>query len=389
MVWFWRYLFGFLSIKFEGENAVQVLNAATKNNIHIWNLKSKKGIITGNISIKNFYKLRFAKRGIKCKIYITEKRGIIFKKQKYINRLGFFIGFILFILTIYILSSFVWIININGNTSISSNEILSSCKSIGIFEGVPVKQINSKYDAERILLLQKKLAWCSINVEGSVLTINVTESINTDKEERSIPTNLKAKSDGIIKKINVTSGDVNVKVGDIVSKGDLLVSGVMKNMYSTLFVHSSGEIIAETKRVFSSEGKYTQLIQKNTNKKITHYTINFFNFKIPLYLNNVNDTNLYKQEINDITLFDKKIPLKIAYEEYNITESKKITYDRNALEKILYNEIKKQVADFNFINAVETEREVITTDKGILLKIVYTCEENIAFEDKILLSKEN
>ena len=47
----------------------------------------------------------------------------------------------------------------------------------------------------------------------------------------------------------------------------------------------------------------------------------------------------------------------------------------------------KQVENFNFINSYETSRELVTTDKGLLLKINYICEENIAVQDDILINK--
>jgi len=56
---------------------------------------------------------------------------------------------------------------------------------------------------------------------------------------------------------------------------------------------------------------------------------------------------------------------------------------------MLYTDIKKQVKGFEFLNATEGEKEFTYTDKGILLKITYICEENIAVQDKILLDTEN
>ena len=92
MIWLWRYIFGFLNITLYGENAERILNIAAKNNINLWNLSCKKGNITGNIGIKSFIKLRYVKRGVKCKIKINQKRGLVFHTKKYINRTGFFFG---------------------------------------------------------------------------------------------------------------------------------------------------------------------------------------------------------------------------------------------------------------------------------------------------------
>ena len=385
MVWLWRWLFGYLTIALCGENAEKVLNNAVKNGITIWNLKCKKGNIIGNISIKNFIKLRYAKRGIKCKIKILNKKGAVFKTKNYINRTGFFAGFVAFCVILFVLSNYVWIINVNGNEKISTAEILNSCKEIGIKEGISKNKINTKYDAQRLMLKQKGIAWSSFNIEGCVLTVNLTESATSDREERQIPSNLKAGHVGIIKKVNVTSGNTVIKVGDAVSNGDLLVSGVIENLSSTVFVHSSGEVIAETKREFSAEGKYMCQAKTSTNKVIKHYTIKFFNLKIPLFLGSVKKPYDYKINTRTLNLSGNKIPVKIACEQYEITKKETVKYTKSELEKMLYEDIQKQVKNFDFISCKEDNKEFIYTDKGILLKITYICEENIALQDKILL----
>lgn len=389
MIWLWRFLQGYLTITFCGEKAEQILNAAAKNRINFWNLRCKKDSIIGNISIKNFYKLRIAKRGIKCKVKIIEKKGLRFHTKKYISRTGFLIGLLSFFAILEILSNFVWIINIDGNKRISTEEILNSCKKIGITECMLKSKINNKYDAQRLLLEQKELAWGSFNLEGCILTVNISETEVSDKQESELPSNIKASFDGKISKIDVTTGNVMVKVGDTVSKGDLLVSGVVEKFSSTLFVHSKGTINALTTHTFSAEGKFVQQITKENGKTAKHTAIEFFGLKVPLYLGGVKEDYNCEKNSKNLKLFNKRIPVKIAEEKYYFTKVQEIKYDATTLEQKLYNDIKKQVEDYVFISAQEADREIINTQEGMLLKITYNCEENIAVQDKILLNTEN
>ncbi len=389
MIWLWRYLSGYLTIILCGENAERVLNVAAKCGINIWNLRCKKGNIIGNISVKNFVKLRSAKRGIKCKVKILQKRGLVFKTQKYINRTGFLIGIIIFFAILFTLSNFVWIINVEGNTNISTAEILDSCKKIGIYEGIYKKKINTKYDSQRLLLMQKGLAWGAINLEGCVLTVNLSEAEVSDKDERQTPSNIKASFDGKISKIDVTTGDVKVKVGDTVSRGDLLVSGIVEKFSSTLFVHSDGLITAQTEHTFSASGEFEQEIYVSTGKIKKRYTVEFFKLKIPLYFGTVKGDYNYECNVKNLKLFGEQIPIKTASETYILTEQQTVNYDKSILEEMLYEDIKNQVNQNNFISYEEINRETVLTDNGMLLKITYSCEENIALQDEILLSKGN
>ena len=389
MIWLWRYLFGYLTISLCGENAEKVLNVAAKNNINIWDLKCNKGKITGNIGIKNFKKLRTLKRKIKCKVKIIKKIGLPFRIKRYINRTGFFIGIIIFAVIILCLSNFVWVINIEGNSTLSKSIILDSCEKIGIKVGIIKNKVDTKYDSQRLLLKQKGSAWGSFNLEGCVLTLNLTETAVTDKEERESPSNIKAAVNGKIKKIDVSSGDVLVKVGDTVSKGEILVSGIIKNLSSTMFVHSNGEIIANTERTFSSSGNFVQQIKAETGKVKKRYTVEIFNLKIPLFLGSVKDDYIYSCKIKNLKLFDNKIPINVAIETYTVIQEKTVEYDMAKLEELLFDEIKNQIEELNFISAEEINRESILTNEGILLKVTYNCEENIAKQDEILLNDEN
>ncbi len=385
MIWFWRYLSGYLSIILCGENAEKVLNAAAKNGITIWNLRCRKGNITGNIGIKNFIKLRYAKRGIKCRIKILRKNGIAFRTKKYANRTGFYAGVFLFFAVLFFLSNFVWVINLEGNVNISNSQILSSCKKIGLYEGMNKHKINAKYDAQRLLLEQDGLAWGSVNLEGCVLTVNISESVISDKNEREVPSNIKASFDGKIKKIDVTSGNALIKVGDTVSKGDLLVSGITENFSSTLFSHSEGSIIAETQRTYSAEGRYSQTVD-SVYKTVTRKSIDFFGLKIPLFLGSIKGEYNYSSKTGQLKIFGNNIPIKSLTEKYSLTQEKTVNYSEIELKNILLKNIENQVKNSNLVNYSEQSREFIYTDSGILLNITYICEENIALQDEILLS---
>lgn len=389
MLWLIRYLKGYLIIKIEGKSGEQILNRASANGINIWNTYYTDGCIFGNISANKFCKLFCLRHGLNCKIEIINRNGLLFGAKKYKRRFGLLVGIIAFFAIIITLSNFIWIINFSGNESISSKELLNACKNIGVKEGIAKNKIHHKYDAQKLQLAHGKIAWCSFNIEGCVLTVNISEIKQNKETENKTPSNIKSIISGRIKKIDVTSGNVLIKVGDYVSTGDLLVSGIIENNSGIHFVHSEGEIIAETERVFSAEGKYSQVLLVPVSKQLNKYTIKFFNFEFPLFLGNVRGDFEYECDITDLSVFNKRIPLSIATQKYIMLQQEKISYDKETLQNILCEEIQKQVLGFNFINSVEKSTEIISTETGLLLKITYLCEENIAQQNAILLGKPN
>lgn len=384
-----RYFSGYLLIKIYGDGSETFLNRCISKGINIWNLHYKKGFIYGYVAVKNFKKIFTVRHKTNCKIKIIKKYGLYFRVKNYKKRIGLLIGVVIFIFVIFYLSKFVWIINIEGNSTVTAQEIISSCDTLGIKEGTIKSKINSKYDPQRLMLAHNEIAWCSFNIEGCLLTVNISEISTSDKEIRKKPTNIKAKTAGKIKRIDAISGDVLVKIGEIVSENDLLVSGIIQNEAGSHFVYSDAKIIAETTRVFSAEGQFNQTHLAPTGSKKQHITIDFLNIKIPLYLDNPKGEYEYTNTCNQLILFNKKIPIKIFTQEYNFLHKENIIYSAEKLEEKLYLDIQKQVDKFDFINIKEISRESVFTDRGLLLKITYSCEENIAVQDEILLSKVN
>ncbi len=388
MLKFWRFMSGFVTLELSGDGAESLLNAAAKNNINIWGLHCRKGKIIGNISIKNFIRLRYIKRGIKCRVKILKKVGVVFFTDKYKKRTGFLAGLAAFFIVIYLLTQHIWIINVVGNYNIPEQKILNACEKIGVATGIKRNKIKPQNDAQKLLLNLDGLAWASFNIEGCVLTVDLTEIKVPDEEDKESISNIKSSQDGKISKIDVTTGNVVVKVGDYVSKGDILVSGIIQQFGSTLFVHSRGVITATTERTFTEKADFIQKTDVNIDKA-RRYGIKFFNIEIPLYLGSVSGRHTSIKKINNLKLLNKKIPISIAAEEFTIMKQETISYKKEELEKILEKKIYKKVEEHNFISFKETDRSLIETDTGLSLEIKYDCEENIAVQDEILLGAQN
>ena len=255
MLWLIRYIRGYIKIKISGEYKESFINKAMKHGVFLWRLCVLENEITAHINIKDFKYLLKIRRKVNAKIKIEEKHGLPFFMHRYRKRWGFILGAVIFICILQFLSLYIWSIEVEGNKLVKSNEILSDCQKIGVFEGMRKSKISPKNAAGRLLLLNDKLAWCAFNIEGSVITVNVTETKNMTNGKDNNPSNLIAKEDGIITKIDVNSGNTVVKVGDAVAKGDIIVSGIVESMNSTAFVHSSGSVEAVIQKTFTKKFK--------------------------------------------------------------------------------------------------------------------------------------
>ena len=302
-----QYLSGYVTISISGDGCEQILNLCAKYGIRYRRLHYKNGKIIGDIKIKDFRKLRSVRPKRSAKIHIIKKRGLPFKTVKYKKRLGFFVGFAVFIILLEFLSGFIWNIKIVGTDKVSDKEIANLCKSYNIKIGSRINKVDTLKSAQQLLIDHKKLAWASLNIEGTLLTVNVTETKNIDND--IAPSNLIAKSDGEIKKIDVTSGTVNVKIGDTVRKGDILVSGIVENLSSTTFVNSKGTVTAFSNIDISVTENYNQKIFIRTNKIKKRTVLDVLTLKIPLYFGEIKSSSEDTYNSKTLKLFGEELPI--------------------------------------------------------------------------------
>lgn len=389
MIKLFKFIKGFLVISFTGENAEELLNIAAKNRINIWGLYCKKQCFTGCLTIKDFKRLKDIKRGKKIKVKIVKKCGLPFKLKGYNGRIGLILGAIFFSLILYFLSGHIWVIDVEGNSEVSKTEIIKSCCELGITEGMRSVKINSQNDAQRLLLKRNDIAWASLNIEGCRLTVNITEIKQDTTENKTVPTNLKASRDGVIKRIDVTSGDVIVKTEDVVKKGDILVSGVIERLSSTVFVYSSGKIIAETERTIKKSGEYIKEYNKLNGKVSKRSVLSFFGVNIPLYLGTEKRENNSTTSRKNIMLFDKRMPIHLTTVKHNFIETKKREYTKEELSEILTKKIENEIKKLPVESYIEKETLLTENETGVTVSKTIICRENIAYQDEIILGIVN
>lgn len=379
MLFLYRFFCGVLSVEFSGIYPEKVLNLCSKNKISIWSAKFKKGKICCKITVKDFLKLPKILRKSGIRVHILRKSGFPFFINKYNKRFGIFTGVLLFFAVLYIMSGYIWIIDVVGNTKTETKEILSVCEQIGIKTGVKASSISSKNAAQQLLLKTDTLAWSSFNIEGCKLTVNVTE-IKQKTEDNTKATNLKANADGIITHIDVKAGNCLVKVGDVVKKGDILVSGIIESESNTKFVHSIGEITAKTETELTLQEPLKKRVSYPTGQVKEKSVLEFFTLKIPLYLGGENGEYDSQTSEKTLWLFGQNLPIKIHTKKFVFKTYETITQSledaKNSLLRKLQKECKGNIKQKNFI-----ERDGI-----LFLSAVVTEEKNIAISENLIFS---
>lgn len=214
------YILGYVNISIEGYFIERFINICISKNILLWNLKRKKSsFLYANIGMKDFKKIKQIAKVTKCRVKIEQKRGLPFLLHRYKKRKFFLISLILIVLFIFAISNFVWNVEITGNNTIPTEEIMQNLNENGLKIGVLKQKVDTKQIINTIRLQRDDIAWMGIHLKGTNAIIEIVEA---DKKPEIIDENeycnIISDKDGIITKINVQNGTALIKEGDIVKK---------------------------------------------------------------------------------------------------------------------------------------------------------------------------
>lgn len=191
--------------------------------------------------------------------------------------IGIMIGIIIGIIIGTIVNKFTWQIEIFGLENLKKEEILQVLKDNNVSIG-KVNMQTSENIEEILMKKYDRIAQVSVMRRGTAIIINLSEKLVYIED---IYEPIRAKYDGIITEINIITGTTNVKIGDYVHSGDILVLPFNVNSYGEkVSVRPIAEIYAEMFIIGSArvDREETKLIRTGRIKREYKYRI--FNFSL-------------------------------------------------------------------------------------------------------------
>lgn len=386
-----NFLLGYVSVIVEGFYIEKFINLCKNQGVFLARIKRKSSsIIYVNIGINDFKKIVKIAKKTKCKVKIKKKSGLPFIFHRYKKRKVFAVALGIIVITIIGLSNFIWNIEISGVEAEKKHAIQEIIENEGLCIGSMKYKVNFKNIINKVRLEREDIAWIGIEIRGTNAIVKVVEAKEKpeviDEDEYC---NIVANKDAVIMKVNAQNGTPQVKEGDVVKPGTILIAGWMEGKYTgTRYVHASGEITAKVWYNYTERVKLKEMTRKRTNLQEKKYRININNFQINLY------KTLSKFQNYDTISEDKKIKLfsnfylpigltiinnyEVKSEEviYNIEEAKKIGVDRakEELDKRINN--KKEIVN-TYVNTYPGE-------DYIDVEMIYEIQENIGTKEKIV-----
>lgn len=319
-----RYLGGYIKLKIEGNAVERFFTLCGKKDILLWNITYKKDYYECFVSMRGFEEMEAIMEKTSTKITVLEKCGLPFFLHCHRKQKVFVLGFFLCIILVYILSLFVWDIEVVGTYSHTKEEILKYMRQKNILSGVLKKDVNCAKLEEDMREDFDDVAWVSCELDGTRLTVHLKESLQTDtskKEEK--PCDISARKSATITSIVTREGTPLVKKGDKVKKGDTLISGLIyiyddaNEMLEAGRVAADGDVYGRTTYEYEDSFESSYYEKKYTGEEVKNFTVQVGQYQIKLW------EKMEKNKKYD-TLSEKK-QLKIGTNLYLPASIEKIT----------------------------------------------------------------
>ena len=366
-----------------GEETLRFVNLCRNNGIELRHLVRRENAIQMEIDAENFKKLRPLVRKTHVKIHILNRHGPAFFFYRHKRRWWFLLGMTVFAGMIYMLSLFVWQIDIDGNRKYTDALILQALAQMDVKTGCRKSEIDLPKIEEELRIMYNEITWVSASIAGTKLQIELREGdlkisgssgggqtgnvkrvenrennpkTQNGESETDLPANLVADEDAIITNLVVRRGTVAVRYGDEVQKGDVLIEG-------KVYIYNEDETLKKVDYLTAEGdvfGKYQELYEKHYQRKheVRSYTGKNYrelgvaivgkSFCLPVW-ENILKKQLEENTLSEVWSWKKQfrltptfyLPFALEYTEYVPYENVVEEYTDEVIKKMAEEELQK------------------------------------------------
>ena len=366
-----------------GEETLRFVNLCRNNGIELRHLVRRENAIQMEIDAENFKKLRPLVRKTHVKIHILNRHGPAFFFYRHKRRWWFLLGMTVFAGMIYMLSLFVWQIDIDGNRKYTDALILQALAQMDVKTGCRKSEIDLPEIEEELRIMYNEITWVSASIAGTKLQIELREGdlkisgssgggqtgnvkrvenrennpkTQNGESETDLPATLVADEDAIITNLVVRRGTVAVRYGDEVKKGDVLIEGkvYIYNEDETLkkvdYLTAEGDVFGKYQELYEKhyQRKHEERSYKGKNYRELGVAIVGKSFCLPVW-ENILKKQLEENTLSEVWSWKKQfrltptfyLPFALEYTEYVPYENVVEEYTDEVIKKMAEEELQK------------------------------------------------
>lgn len=246
---FAQFLRGSVRVEVTGAAPERLLNALAGRDVRFWQgecvdaLTLRLGLYTRDLPLARSLAAR-----CQCELKVLRERGVPLVRRRLARRIALLVTAVVCFALLAASSLFVWDIDVEGNESVSTGEILRALAGCGVESGSFWPGWSADEIRNSVILDIPELSWVGVSVDSSCALVRVrerTEAPGLVSEDGA--GSVTAAATGIIERMEVYQGLPVAAVGDAVVAGETLVSGEMSSTVGdTRYVRASALVEART-----------------------------------------------------------------------------------------------------------------------------------------------
>lgn len=302
---------GFYELKITGKDPRRFLKVLYKLNLPLYQIDIKEKELFVKVDEETYHKIKKIKTIYK--ITITKRTGFLKLFHQIKTNALFLVMLTIGLFVLLFLSHLTFDVEVVHSKKEIRTLILNELEEEGIKKlHLQVSFEKQEQIVKRILEKHKdKIEWLEIERIGTKYIVKVEERKIKEFHQEGTAQNVIAKKDGMILKIDATKGEIVKKKNDYVKKGDVLITGIIKNQDQEMAkVRAEGTVFAETWYQSTVEMPLHYKEESLTGKTKNRFQIRFLSHTFSLF-----DFNPFQQkrEQNITIVKNPLLPISIEY----------------------------------------------------------------------------
>lgn len=341
----WNYCSGYVIIKIEGLSFERLMNLAMRNSVKIFDCRRLSyTTMEARVSFFGYKRLCNLLREKDYRHTVLKERGLPFFITTLWKRKYFLLGAVVCAALVYILTSFIWVVEIDPRGNVDIPRLQKLLADMGVKPGLYIGDVSTEDIENRIMIADSSLGWAGVTVNGVILKLEAVEAPKPPVMlDRSIPVNIISSKDAFLYKLTIYDGWAAVKEGKTVKKGELLVSGVNQNANGEIrYTHANASVLGKVWYTGRAGAPIQQTLLKRTGRSAASRFLVIGGWRIPLEESKP-PFNAYETETKMKSLNNMYIPVNMVTETYYEMESIEVERDLVQLKQDLQKEAVKRV----------------------------------------------
>lgn len=314
MIYFFRFIFGYVDFNFVGGFCENFLTECFGKGIEIRDVCKTENGFKASCRASTYKKLHHIAYHHGGVVRIYKKHGLPFVAYPLKNRMGLMVGAFAFVLVVSLLNSFVWKVDVVGNNAVSDTSVRSFLELNDFKAGTMWSSVSRDHLSLAMMGEFDEISWVHINRDGGVARVEINEKTPAPDD-----------------------ADEDLLQGNKVLRKELEVAAYRNQL----------DIAVKSKKIYKK--------------------LNFFGIEIPLYINykkgDISSSSVDFLEIKGVSL---PVSIERIEESYVKTKEKRLNDKqlKDLAKKKLNILVEKEFEDFEIIN--KTEKFKMDDDKCTL-----------------------